>query len=92
MVGGTSCSAPAFAGIMALVVQHTGERQGNACPELYRLGNAQYGASGPKVFHDVVAGTNTVPGTTGWACGPGYDLATGLGSLDATALVEAWGK
>src|SRR5262249_55790876 len=29
-VGGTSASAPAFAGVMALVNQRTGQRQGNA--------------------------------------------------------------
>jgi hypothetical protein len=89
-VGGTSCSAPAFAGLLALVVQKTGERQGNPCPVLYALGNAQYLGKGPLVFHDIVAGDNSVPGTRGYACTPGYDLATGLGSVDAQALVEAW--
>ena len=90
VVGGTSCSAPAFAGILALVVQHTGERQGNPGPALYTLGNAQYQGTGPEVFHDITAGTTTVPGTPGYACGPGYDLATGLGSVDAQALVMHW--
>ena len=41
VTGGTSCATPAFAGIMALVVQRAG-RQGNAAPALYRLGSAQY--------------------------------------------------
>jgi hypothetical protein len=31
-----------------------------------------------------------VPGTQGWDCRPGYDLATGLGSADGAALVGAW--
>jgi len=90
VVGGTSCAAPAFAGILALVVQQTGERQGNPGPALYALGNAQYQGTGPGVFHDITAGTTTVPGTPGYPCGPGYDLATGLGSVDAQALVTHW--
>jgi hypothetical protein len=42
--GGTSISAQAFAGVMALIVQKTGERQGNANYVLYPLA-AQSGAS-----------------------------------------------
>ncbi|HJV89487.1 MAG TPA: protease pro-enzyme activation domain-containing protein [Holophagaceae bacterium] len=90
IVGGTSASSPAFAGIMALIVQKTGQRQGNANVPLYQLGNAQYGASGPAVFHDVTIGDNSVPGTTGFAAGTGYDAATGLGSVDAAALAANW--
>jgi subtilase family serine protease len=37
-VGGTSAAAPTFAGIMALINQKTGQRQGNANPALYALG------------------------------------------------------
>src|SRR5439155_1063429 len=36
-LAGTSASAPSFAGIMALVNQKTGERQGNANYVLYKL-------------------------------------------------------
>jgi hypothetical protein len=90
VTGGTSCSTPAFAGILALVVQKTGQRQGNAAPALYRLGNAQYRGTGPQVFHDITSGASCVPGTQGYDCRPGYDLATGLGSVDAQALVGAW--
>jgi subtilase family serine protease len=89
-VGGTSASSPAFAGLMALVVQATGQRQGNANLVFYKLGNAQYRGTGAKVFHDIVAGNNSVPGSVGYACGTGYDLATGLGSVDAQALVGYW--
>ncbi|MBS1783885.1 MAG: hypothetical protein JST24_00495 [Acidobacteria bacterium] len=91
VVGGTSASSPAFAGIMALIVQKNGLRgQGNANPRLYELGKAQYGSGGTAVFHDTTVGNNTVPGVTGFTTGTGYDLATGLGSVDATALVNAW--
>ncbi|MBI4913343.1 MAG: immunoglobulin domain-containing protein [Acidobacteria bacterium] len=89
-VGGTSASSPAMAGIMALVVQKTGKRQGNANPVLYRLGELQYGASGPRVFHDVNSGNNSVPGVPGHSGTPGYDLATGLGSVDGNQLVTNW--
>jgi pseudomonalisin len=89
VTGGTSCSTPAFAGIMALVVQRAG-RQGNANPALYRLGSAQYRGTGRAVFHDIAAGASCVPGTQGYDARPGYDLATGLGSVDAEALVGAW--
>jgi subtilase family serine protease len=44
-VGGTSAAAPTFAGIMALINQKTGQRQGNANPSLYALGkNEAFGS------------------------------------------------
>ncbi|HVT61403.1 MAG TPA: S53 family peptidase [Thermoanaerobaculia bacterium] len=89
---GTSASAPSFAGLMALVVQKTGQRWGNANTVLYPMAASQYGGSGPAVFHDVVSGNNSVPGVTGFAAGAGYDLVTGLGSVNATALVDNWGS
>ena len=89
-VGGTSAASPSFAGIMALVVQKTGQRQGNANTRLYQLGASQYQAGGAQVFHDIASGNNSVPGVTGYSCTAGYDLATGLGSVDASALVNNW--
>lgn len=90
LVSGTSASTVAFAGLMALVVQSQGAPQGNANPVLYRIASAQLAAGTARPFHDVVSGDNGVPGATGFSAGPGYDLATGLGSVDATALVFAW--
>ncbi len=100
-VSGTSASAPAFAGIMALVNQHLGTSVGNPATTLYSM-NAQY----PSAFHDVVGGNNAVPCTVGsahctatsssigtmagWSAGAGYDLATGLGSVNAYNLVMNW--
>lgn len=43
VVGGTSASSPSFAGIMALVNQKTGSRQGQANYTLYRLAGSQFG-------------------------------------------------
>jgi hypothetical protein len=88
--GGTSASSPAAAGIMALVNQKLGgQPQGVANYVFYRL------AATPGVFHDTVNGDNKVPDangqdTVGYSAGPGYDLATGLGSFDANALVNSW--
>jgi subtilase family serine protease len=91
VVNGTSASTAAWAGLMALVVQSQGgRRQGNANPVLYRMGNAQYSGGSARVFYDVVSGDNSVPGETGFSASPGYDLSTGLGTVDASALVHAW--
>jgi len=104
LVGGTSASSPAMAGIMALVNQKFG-RQGQANFTLYALARQQ-----PAVFHDLTSGTNNVPCLQGspdcsldangdglyslqeYAAGSGYDLASGLGSFDANALVANWNK
>ena len=90
-VGGTSASSPAFAGLIALIVQKTGARQGNVNPTLYTLGSDQYDLHGPVVFHDVILGDDWVPGQTGFSAKPGYDMTTGLGSVDAAAMAAAWG-
>jgi hypothetical protein len=88
--GGTSVSSPAAAGIMALVNQKMGgQPQGMANYVFYRL------AKVAGVFHDTVKGNNKVPDpngqyTVGYDAGKGYDLATGLGSMDVNALVNNW--
>jgi len=84
IASGTSASAPSFAGIMALVVQKTGQRQGNVNPLLYSL------ASTTGVFHDVVSGNNNVPGINGYSAVAGWDPVTGLGSVDAKVLLANW--
>ena len=98
VVGGTSASAPTFAAIMALVLQKTNSRQGQANFVLYPLAAAQTAANcnsstGPQtqcVFNDITQGNNNVPGQAGASAGPGYDLATGLGTVNAANLVNAW--
>ena len=88
-VGGTSAASPSFAGLMALVNQQTGARQGNANTNLYALATLQ-GAGGLAYFHDTVGGNNSVPGLTGFTATAGYDRASGLGSVDAAVLVNHW--
>ena len=148
--GGTSFVAPQVAGLMALVNQKTGERQGQADYSLYNLAVEEYGtparpnatnlkdcsgsAKGAEVestciFRDIAAdtpslqggtiasatlepcyasfapdcytgggsgpyGISSVPGapasTLAYYAGAGYDLTTGLGSVNIERLVEYW--
>jgi len=86
---GTSLATPTFAAIMALIDGRLGARQGNANPSLYALATGQ-AHGGPAAFHDITSGNNSVPGVTGFNAGTGYDLVTGLGSVDANVLLNAW--
>jgi hypothetical protein len=140
--GGTSASAPSFAGIMALVnqsqatAQNPAPRQGNANYVLYSLFKKQINtnpalncsssaASSSCTFYDIThgnsalansTGTNSVPCAGGspncsvtvagssdgvlvtaatppveaYTVGTGYDLATGLGSVNVANLVKNW--
>jgi uncharacterized membrane protein len=88
---GTSAATPAMASIIALVLQNgNGAPLGNINPVLYGLAAEQYSSSGAAVFHDITSGNNSVPGVTGFSAGAGYDLVTGLGSVDAQVLVNHW--
>ncbi len=98
VAGGTSFAAPIFAGYIALLNQATGSMgQGNINPVLYGL--ASNAGTYASVFHDITSGsTGCVTGATNctptaessYAAGTGYDLATGLGSLNIGALAAAW--
>lgn len=89
---GTSAAAPAFAGIVALINQKTGYRQGNANPTLYALASLQNGG-GAAYFHRITSGNNSVPGVSGFAAStssPAYNQASGLGSIDGNVLIGHW--
>ena len=142
LVGGKSGSAPAFAGIMALVNQkqstsaNPAPRQGNANDVLYalaKLSGASCASSNSEastcIFNDVLKGnsylptghpgiaTNSVPckgtslncsvsvagsngvlvdpahaSTEAWTATAGYDMTTGLGSVNANNLASQWGN
>ena len=99
VVGGTSVGAPAFAGIVAILNQATQSGgSGNINPTLYSLA-----VSKPTAFHDITTGNNFVPCTAGstncpsaaplqigYSAGTGYDLVTGLGSVNANVLITNW--
>ena len=98
-VGGTSASAPAFAGVLALINQKAGasERLGQPNWILYALAKSH-----PEAFHPIKGGNISVvckAGTpncagngflTGYDAAGSYNLATGLGSLDISSLVNNW--
>ncbi len=149
--GGTSFVAPQLNGLMALIVQKTGARQGNANYTLYGLAAQEYGTPGNPntanlancsgsglgvnvgancIFRDIAADTPSLQGGTitsdivqacwwsgvqncwrsktsqtwglsslgnhpatdnpAYQSASGYDLATGLGSLNITNLVNNW--
>jgi subtilase family serine protease len=86
--GGTSASAPLWAGLIALADQYAGRHLGFVNSAIYRIGrSARY----QKAFHDVTTGDNTVsfpPKTfTGYRATSGWDPVTGWGSPDAAVLV-----
>jgi len=100
---GTSLASPVWAGIQALVNQKNNEvgGAGNPNPAYYRLAA---GSNSP--FHDITVGDTNVPDNcfyeilsefcdgapdlVGYEATPGYDLATGLGSVDVNKLVTNW--
>ncbi|WP_396898615.1 peptidase S53 [Mycolicibacterium sp.] len=81
--GGTSQAAPLWAGIAAVMNQYLtgngGRALGDLNPSLYRIAG---GAPLP-AFRDITLGGNAVA-----TAGPGYDLATGLGTPDVSNLVN----
>ena len=100
---GTSAAAPSMAGIAALLDQKIGSAQGNLNPRLYALasspGNAVFhditaaacDASVPSTCNNSTPGPTTLTGgLVGYTVSPGYDLATGLGSIDVTKLLANW--
>jgi subtilase family serine protease len=85
--GGTSESSPLFAGIVALADQFAGHRVGDIHRALYALSRGNGRFTG---IVDVKDGTdNSYDGVTGYTAVKGYDMATGVGTLDAARFVPA---
>jgi subtilase family serine protease len=90
IVAGTSEASPEFAGIIAMADQMAEQRLGDINPALYRLHRG---------IVDVTQGNNTFGPFTnsdgktytvvGFNAGRGYDLASGLGTIDAARFVPA---
>ena len=88
-VCGTSEASPLFAGVVAMADQVAGHSLGLINPALYALSAAH--APG---LVDVTKGNNTVSflqpllvTVQGYHAGPGYDLASGVGTVNATLFV-----
>ena len=94
--GGTSASAPLWAGLVALADQDANHPLGFINAAIYRVAR---GSRYHKAFHDIVTGNNTMvlaatststPASvtvTGYRAGPGWDPVTGWGTPDAQVLV-----
>ncbi|MFF9182625.1 S53 family peptidase [Streptomyces misionensis] len=86
--GGTSEASPLFSGVVALADQVAGHRVGDINAALYSL--AKHKGTG---IVDVNDGTdNSYEGVTGYKAVNGYDMATGVGTVDAPAFVAALAK
>jgi subtilase family serine protease len=122
LVGGTSASAPIFAGIVTMLNQYLVTNGFQSTPGLSNINPTLYtlAATTPSPFHPVKTGNNVVycvggtptnmPANTTYQCPAevggvqpsfgfnaatadpttGYNLVTGLGSVDVNALFTAW--
>jgi subtilase family serine protease len=89
--GGTSCAAPMWAGFMALVNQQWAASGGTSIGFINRaIYDIAAGSNYASCFNDVTSGNNT------WSSSPdlfyatnGYDLCTGLGTMNGTNLIDA---
>jgi hypothetical protein len=96
VVGGTSVSSAFFAGVVAIAMQSRNAQnkplltsipgQGVLLQDsLYRLMSTNGGPTNSTVLNDVVDG---YAGAGAYPAGPGYDIATGLGSLNVPNFIE----
>src|SRR5467141_4175648 len=89
IVGGTSAGSPQWAGIAALANQARASLGkgpiGDLNPVLYSIyHSARYSSD----FHDITVGNDQLVGTPiGYAAGPGYDVASGIGSPIVSQLI-----
>ncbi|MFJ8310421.1 MULTISPECIES: S8 family serine peptidase [unclassified Streptomyces] len=87
--GGTSEASPLFSGIVALADQAAGHRLGDIHDAMYSLYKHQ-GYKPSSGLVDVNDGTNnSYQGVTGYTAVNGYDMATGIGTVDAAHFVTA---
>jgi subtilase family serine protease len=79
-IGGTSIGSPLVSAIVAVAAQSCGaSRLGFINPALYNMASTG--------FVDVTTGTNDAYGVGSYSAGPGYDMATGLGSPNGAAFI-----
>jgi len=103
--GGSSASAAIFSGISALLAQKYGP-QGNLAANLYTVNSytlyrSEAGSQAPTAFLDITSGAAKLAcvhgslqcseaGEIGYSAAEGFDLASGLGSINAQALIQNW--
>lgn len=82
-VGGTSATAPLYAGLVALLNASLGSKVGYLNPTFY-------GLNGTSAFRDIADGiSNARGGAPGYISGPHWDGCTGLGVVNGNALLTA---
>ncbi|MHB8334249.1 MAG: S53 family peptidase [Acidimicrobiales bacterium] len=80
-IGGTSIGAPLVSALVAVGAQQCGvSRLGLINPALYAMATTG--------FNDVTRGNNDIFGVGVYNAGPGYDMASGLGSPNATTFLS----
>ena len=92
IVGGTSEAAPMFGGIAAVADQAAHRDLGLLNPALYALADGWHNP-----FVDITKGNNAVQfadahgvhDVPGYAARKGYDLASGIGTVDGSKLIKA---
>ena len=96
--GGTSEASPLFAGVVAIADQAAGQRLGNLNEALYKLRDRRNSG-----LVDITIGDNSLTFCTsncgalnevdvtvpGYPARKGYDLSSGLGTIDAAVFVGA---
>jgi hypothetical protein len=90
-LSGTSCAAPLWAGVAALINQQAVAAGrgtvGFLNPAIYAIGK---GAAYASSFHDIVAGNNCSGSSPGlFNATAGYDLCTGWGTPAGQALIDS---
>jgi hypothetical protein len=89
--GGTSCAAPLWAGLTALINEQASANSqgpvGFLNPAIYTIGKS---ATYTSLFHDVTTGNNISSGSpNAFYAVPGYDLCTGWGTPNGSAFIDA---
>ena len=92
--GGTSAGPPQWAAIIALANE---ARAASGRASLGVANTALYAIAQDRNdyrddFHDITVGTNALGPFQGFSAGPGYDLATGLGTPDVSKLIHDLAK
>ena len=87
-IGGTSIGAPAWAGISQLIAQANGGPVGNLNTRIYQLGAEANGAT--TGIRDVTSGNTNYNRVPGFSALPGYDKASGWGTVDMGLYVPAY--
>jgi subtilase family serine protease len=83
VLAGTSEATPEFSGVVAMAAQLRGKRLGWINKRLYRMSYARDG------LVDVTTGNNSFAGVAGFAATRGYDLASGLGTVNTPRFVRS---